>query len=263
MPTDHSPDSSARQNLVRGTTVLPSRRHPLTLHTADGLELVGELAVPLSGSPRATLVWFHPLPIHGGMMDSHLLRKAANRLPEMADLAVLRFNTRGTGSSHGTSDGAFDEARSERHDVAAAIEYAEYHDLPEIWLVGWSYGTDLVLKYGCDPVVTGAVLVSPPLRYTTDAELDVWAAAGKPLTALIPEYDDFLQPAEARRRFARVPQAEVVTIHNAYHLLVGHTEEVLDEIVLRVVPEKHPLPEHWPPSASHDRQTHHDLGFSP
>ena len=254
---------SAAATLVRGTTVLPSRRHPVTLHTADGLELVGELAVPLRGSPRATLVWFHPLPTHGGMMDSHLLRKAANRLPAMADLAVLRFNTRGSGSAHGTSEGAFDAARSERYDVAAAIEYAEYHDLPDIWLVGWSFGTDLVLKYGCDPVVTGAILISPPLRYTTEADLDVWAASGKPLTALVPEFDDFLQPPEARRRFARVPQAEVVTIHGGYHLLVGHTEEVFDEIVLRVAPEKHPLPEHWPPVSTDEPRSRHDLGFAP
>jgi pimeloyl-ACP methyl ester carboxylesterase len=34
----------------------------------------------------------------------------------------------------------------------------------EIWLLGWSFGTDLALKYGCDPSVVGAVLISPPLR---------------------------------------------------------------------------------------------------
>ncbi len=54
-------------------------------------------------------------------MDSHLLRKAADRLPALADLAVLRFNTRGTSSEHGTSRGVFDGGRAEQHDVAAAI----------------------------------------------------------------------------------------------------------------------------------------------
>ena len=30
--------------------------------------------------------------------------------------------------------------------------------------------------------------------------------------ALVPEFDDYLRPAEARERFARVPQAEVVGV---------------------------------------------------
>ena len=52
------------------------------------------------------------------MMDSHVLRKAAYRLPALADLAVLRFNTRGTSSERGRSDGAFGEGETERHDLS-------------------------------------------------------------------------------------------------------------------------------------------------
>ena len=40
------------------------------------------------------MVCLHPLPTHGGMMDSQVFRKASYRLPALADLAVLRFNTR-------------------------------------------------------------------------------------------------------------------------------------------------------------------------
>ena len=83
---------------IRGSSVLPARREPLTLQTADGLRLVGELALPLERDPVATLICLHPLPTHGGMMDSQVFRKAAARLPALADLAVLRFNTRGTAS---------------------------------------------------------------------------------------------------------------------------------------------------------------------
>ncbi len=56
----------------------------------------------------------HPLPTAGGFMDSHILRKAAARLPALADLAVLRFNTRGTTSPRGTSEGSFGEGVAER-----------------------------------------------------------------------------------------------------------------------------------------------------
>lgn len=229
---------------IRASTVLPARREPIELHTGDGLTLVGELALPADRPPVATLVCLHPLPTHGGMMDSHLYRKAANRLPALADLAVLRFNTRGTSSARGTSEGDFGGGDDERFDVAAALEYADFHDLPRAWLLGWSFGTELVLKWGRDPLVTGAVLLSPPLHRAGDADLDAWAAFGRPLVALIPEFDDYLRPQEARSRFARVPQAEVVGVEGAKHLWVGepYVRIVLNEVVRLVNPEAYPLP---------------------
>ena len=92
---------------VKSSVELPSKREAISLHTSDGLNLVGELAMPLNREPVATLIMLHPLPTHGGFMDSHIYRKAANRLPALADIAVLRFNTRGTSSPHGTSEGKF------------------------------------------------------------------------------------------------------------------------------------------------------------
>jgi alpha/beta superfamily hydrolase len=231
---------------IRANSVLPARREDITLETADGLSLVGELALPEDRDPVATLVCVHPLPTHGGMMDSHVFRKAAFRLPALAGLAVLRFNTRGTSSLRGTSEGEFDTARGERYDVAAAIEYAEFHDLPELWVLGWSFGTDLALMYACDPAVRGLVLLSPPLRFSTEEHLRTWAESGKPVTALVPEHDEYLRPAEARERFAAIPQAEVLGIDGARHLWVGDAEKVLDLVVERVVPSVGvPLPREW------------------
>jgi hypothetical protein len=234
---------------IRANTVLPARREPITLHTADELELVGELALPESAPPIATLVMLHPLPTQGGMMDSHLFRKAANRLPALADLAVLRFNTRGTASDAGRSQGEFDEGESEKYDVAAALDYVEFHDLPAPWLVGWSFGTDLAIRHGCDPSVVGAVLVSPPLRYAGDDELKQWAESGRPLVAIVPEFDDYLRPTEARERLSVVPQAKVVDVPGAKHLFVGYTETVLDAVVGAIAPDRVPLSREWPAEA--------------
>ncbi|MGW0805011.1 alpha/beta hydrolase [Nonomuraea sp. NPDC002799] len=229
---------------IRAATVLPARREPVDLHTGDGLTLVGELALPPERPPVATLVTLHPLPTHGGFMDSHVYKKAANRLPALADIAVLRFNTRGTSSERGTSEGAFDGGEGERYDVAAALEYAEYHDLPHVWVVGWSFGSELALKWAHDPLVEGAILLSPPLHRATDEDLDAWARFGRPLVALVPEFDDYLRPEEARARFSRVPQAEVIGVDGAKHLWVGepYVRIALDEIVKRVNPEAWPLP---------------------
>jgi uncharacterized protein len=233
---------------IRANTVLPARREAITLETADALTLVGELALPESVDPIATLVTLHPLPTHGGMMDSHLFRKAANRLPALADLAVLRFNTRGTASDAGRSEGEFGDGESERHDVAAALDFVESRDLPAPWLVGWSFGTDLALRYGCDPAVVGAVLISPPLRAATETDLVRWAESRKPLVAIVPELDDYLRPAQARERLAVVPQAVVVDVPRAKHLLVGYAEEVFDALVAAVSPDRAPLPRRWPPN---------------
>jgi uncharacterized protein len=237
---------------IRPATVLPAKRTPITLHTSDGLRLVGELALPADSDPVATLIGLHPLPTHGGMMDSHLLRKAAYRLPALADLAVLRFNTRGTSSEQGTSEGTFDDGEDERYDVAAAVSYAADAGLPRRWLLGWSFGTDLVLRWGLDNPIEGAILLSPALHRAGDADLDRWAASRKPLVALVPELDDYLRPEEARRRFARDPSAEVVAVAGAKHLWVGepYVRIALTEIVRRVnpaalVPPTMTLPTHW------------------
>ncbi|HTZ30680.1 MAG TPA: alpha/beta hydrolase [Streptosporangiaceae bacterium] len=232
---------------IRASTVLPAVRTPVTIRTADGLNLVGELAVPTGRAPVATLIALHPLPTAGGMMDSHVLRKASYRLPALADIAVLRFNTRGTTSGHGTSEGEFAEGDAERDDVAAAISWSVAAGLPRLWLLGWSFGTELALRFGNDPAVEGAILLSPPLRRATDADLDGWAVSGRPLLALIPALDDYLRPDEARARFARVPQAEVVAVDNAKHLWVGepYVRIVLNEIVRRVNPRAWPLPTEW------------------
>ncbi len=235
------------ETVVRANTVLPARRTDIELHTADGLTLVGELALPLDRDPVATLVTLHPLPSGGGYMDSHVLRKASWRLPALADVAVLRFNTRGTTSPRGTSEGMFDEGRDEGYDVAAAIAFAVDHDLPHRWLLGWSFGTDLALMHGCDPGVEGAILLSPPLRYSAPADLARWAASGTPVLALVPEHDDYLRPAEAARRFAVAPNVEVVGVEGAKHLWVGepYVRRVLDEVVARVAPGRAPLPTTW------------------
>lgn len=230
---------------VRSGVELPSRREEISFQTSDGLTLVGELALPKDRNPVATLVTFHPLPTHGGFMDSHVYRKAANRLPALADIAVLRFNTRGTSSPRGTSEGSFGEGIAERADVDAAIEFAISRNLPNLWMVGWSFGTELTLKYGHNKPIVGAVLLSPPLHRTNDDELARWSGNGKPVLVLVPEFDDYLQPPEAARRFSIIEQAQVIGVAGAKHLWVGEsaTKRVLDEIVKVVNPAKFPLPE--------------------
>lgn len=236
---------------IRGPVQLPARREDIELHTLDDLTLVGELASPRDRDPVATLVTLHPLPTAGGFMDSHILRKAAGRLPALADLAVLRFNTRGTTSPRGTSDGAFDGGVSEVFDVAAAMAFVRERGLPRPWLVGWSFGTELALKYGRDHDIGGVILLSPPLHRATADEVAAWAGDERRVVVVVPELDDYLRPPEARERFAAIPHATLIAVEGGRHLWVGEnqTRRVLTEIVAAVNPDALPLPEEWDDTA--------------
>jgi uncharacterized protein len=232
---------------ITSSTELPAVRELVTLETSDNLKLVGELATPVNKEPVATLLTLHPLPTHGGFMDSHILRKAANRLPALADLSVFRFNTRGTQSPHGMSEGSFGDGVEERKDLEAALEFLLSRNLGPIWLVGWSFGTELAIKYGFDKEISGAILLSPPLRRAGEQDLVKWSGTGKKLIALVPEHDDFLPPAAARQRFSVLPEVELIAVDGAKHLWVGEssTKRVLNEIVRVVNPSKHPLPDSY------------------
>ena len=218
---------------VRPSSVFDATRTPFHLLTEDGVDLIGEVAAPL-GASKGAILCLHPLPTAGGMMDSHLYKKAANRLPAMADITVVRFNTRGTTSDAGTSTGNFDNGKSERFDVEALLRYCfDTLKLENLWVTGWSFGTDLALQHAKDPRHKGLILLSPPLRTTTDEQLGYWNLDPRPIAALVPEHDDYLQPAAARERFSVIPSVKIIAVDDAKHLWLGEpaVHRVLSEIV--------------------------------
>lgn len=219
----------------------------MSLLTEDGVRLIGEWSLPAESEPRAAIVWCHPLPTHGGSMDSHLIRKAAWRLPALAGIGVLRFNTRGTASTAGVSEGRFEANAGEGQDLRAALDEVVRHGMPDPWAVGWSFGTDVILRWGNVDPVAGAVLLSPTGRWSSGDDVAAWAASGRPLLALAPELDEFASPEDVRRRLAGVPQASVVEVAGAEHLWVGETfvRVALDAIASAVLPGASPLPTTW------------------
>jgi alpha/beta superfamily hydrolase len=232
---------------IKAATELPAIREDIELHTQDGQTLVGELALPIGHEPIATLITLHPLPTHGGFMDSHIYRKAANRLPELLGVAVLRFNTRGTESPRGKSTGSFDGGVLEQFDVAAALEFCKQRGLKNLWLVGWSFGTELTIKYGPDHEIVGAILLSPPLHRATDEDLLRWNTIDVPMHVFVPELDDYLQPEEAAKRFGIVRNAVVYAFDGEKHLWVGEkaTRRVLNQIAQIILPGSPELPTHY------------------
>ena len=164
----------------------------------------------------------------------------------MAGIQIIRFNTRGTESEAGKSDGEFDQGRSEKLDVLAAIDYCfEQLKVKDLYVVGWSFGTELALKYAHDGRIKELILLSPPLIATSDEDLAFWAKDGRPITALVPEHDDYLKPEAARARFSKVPNVKEIDVEGAKHLWVGEPMVylVLSEIVKVIAPSRLPLPE--------------------
>jgi alpha/beta superfamily hydrolase len=230
--------------VIRSSSVFESLRTPFHVLTSDGVDLIGEIAAPV-GVSKGAILCLHPLPTAGGMMDSHIYKKAANRLPAMTGITVVRFNTRGTVSEAGSSSGTFDNGKAEHFDVEAMLSYCfDTLKLENLWVVGWSFGTDLALQHAKDPRHKGLILLSPPLRTTTTEHLDYWNTDSRPIIALVPELDDYLKPAEARQRFAIIPTMKIIAVEGAKHLWIGEpsVHRVLSEINSIVTGEIAPLP---------------------
>ena len=230
--------------LIRPSTILPADRSAITISTSDGLSLVGEVATP-KGDITGSLLMLHPNPSGGGMMDSHIYKKAANRLPFMAGIQVIRFNTRGTKSEAGQSEGEYDHGKSENLDVLAAIDYCfDQLKVKDLYVIGWSFGTELALQYARDKRIKELILLSPPMLSTTNEDLDFWTKDGRPITALIPEHDDYLKPDQARVKFSKVSNIKQIDVEDGKHLWVGEpmVHLVLSEIVRVIAPSKLPLP---------------------
>ena len=230
--------------LIRPSTVLPAVRTSISFQTEDGLTLIGDVATP-EGPITSSLLCLHPNPAGGGMMDSHIYKKAANRLPAMAGIQVVRFNTRGTTSEAGTSEGTFDNGDAEAADVRAAIEYSfSTLGAKKLWVVGWSFGTDLALRYAKDPRVAGLILLSPPMQRTQDSDLAYWQRDTRPVVAYVPEHDEYLNPEQATQRFKDFTRLELVPVAGAKHLWVGEpfVHLILSEITKWLAPERLPLP---------------------
>ena len=230
--------------LIRPSTILPADREPIKILTSDGLTLVGEVATPTEGA-GVSLLCLHPNPVGGGMMDSHIFKKAANRLPFMAGIQIIRFNTRGTSSDAGTSEGSYDDGVGESADVQSAIDYC-FNELKveQLWIVGWSFGTDLALRYAKDPRVVGLILLSPPMQRAQDADLAFWQSDTRPVIAYIPEHDEYLNPEQAAERFKDFPRLTLVPVVGAKHLWVGEpfVNYILSEVTKCLAPERLPLP---------------------
>ncbi len=181
----------------------------------------GETSVTFS--PRAAVVFAHPLPTEGGTMHTKAVFQGTKGLVRIG-CAVLRFNFRGVGKSEGT----FDNGRGERGDFTAALDFmaARYPGVP-LWAAGFSFGSFVALETGAvDPRVSVLIGIAPPV--TRDTYDFANTRVSEKAKFLVQGSEDELCPIEGLWAFyGTLPEPkELVVIDGADHLFTGQAPEV-------------------------------------
>ena len=189
---------------------------------------VGPLEVLLdlpAGTPRAAVVFAHPLPIEGGTMHTKVVFQGAKALARIG-CAVLRFNFRGVGRSAGS----WDEGRGEKDDYRAALDYISgRYPSVELWAAGFSFGSYVATTCGADDErVCALIAIAPPVdRY----DFGPVRSSQKPKFLIHGERDELIPLRAVREFYGQLAEPkEFVEIDRANHLFDGQASEVGDTL---------------------------------
>jgi alpha/beta superfamily hydrolase len=179
------------------------------------------------GTPKAAVVFAHPLPTHGGTMHTKVVYQATKGLVRTGR-AVLRFNFRGVGAS----EGAFTGGPGEQEDFKAALDHmrARYPALP-LWSAGFSFGARIALETGAtDSRVTVLIGIAPPVS-REGYDFSNTRRSTKAKFFIQGEADDICPLQDMWKFYSELPEPkELVIIDAADHLFDGHTTEVGEAI---------------------------------
>jgi uncharacterized protein len=193
----------------------------MSLLTADGHTLVGDLRVP--DAPSAGAVVCHPHPAYGGDRHNVVVDALFHALPA-AGVAALRFDFRPLGRRTASGEGV-----AERADVVAALHRlaTEVDPTVPLFLVGYSFGADVALSVG-DDRHAGWATVAPPFRFSGDARPG--RGDTRPVLVMAPEHDQFAPPPWVRRATAAWPDVTIEAVPMADHFLSGATAQVAQAV---------------------------------
>lgn len=189
---------------------------------AGALETLIEMP---KGTPRAGVVFAHPLPTQGGTMHTKVVYQATKALAGIG-CVVLRFNFRGVG----LSAGSWDEGRGEMDDYKAAVDFlSAQHPGLELWAAGFSFGSYIATTVGADDDrICALIAVAPPVHKYEFASVKLSA---KPKFVVHGERDELISLKMVRHFYAQLPEPkELVEIDRANHLFDGQASEVGDAL---------------------------------
>jgi alpha/beta superfamily hydrolase len=178
-----------------------------------------------SGAPRAAAVFAHPHPLHGGTMHTKAVYQASKSLARI-DVAVLRFNFRGVGSSAGSFDGGIGEL----DDYRAALDFiaGRYPGAP-IWACGFSFGSWVAWNVGLDDARVPLLLgLSLPINHFDFSPVN---DSAKAKFLIHGERDTIASVRDIRKFYGELHEPkELVVIDDTDHLFDGRTSEVGEAI---------------------------------
>jgi alpha/beta superfamily hydrolase len=176
---------------------------------------------PLIDSPADPIgvaVIAHPHPDYGGDMHNPGVT-ALHRGLVAAGFATVRYNFNGSATPH--------------EDLAVATTQAmqRFVGLP-LLRAGYSFGADAVLSSESANSIA-EILVAPPLAVFGNGPYGI---AAVPRLILVPEHDQFSDPARTTAQTASWPDTTIETLPTADHFLAGATT-LVEELSTRFVRE--------------------------
>ena len=118
--------------------------------------------------PTVVTLVCHPHPQHGGTMHNKVVYRLARGLRRQGSV-VLRFNYRGVNLSEGVYDNGVGEVEDAR--ACLTLLRARYPELP-FQLAGFSFGSRIALKLGCQMTPQQIIAVGFPTVYADRSFLE-------------------------------------------------------------------------------------------
>jgi len=170
--------------------------------------------------PAAVAVVCHPHPLGGGTLHNKVVFRAARGL-EAANVATLRFNFRGVG----TSAGQHEAGEGEQSDVQAAIDWClRKHPGKKLIVGGFSFGSWVASRVACElPIVDAIFLIGTPVN---KYDFGFIRHCEKPMLFLHGTEDEHGDVDKLESLVQKVRNAETVVITGADHFFTKQLDAV-------------------------------------
>ena len=174
--------------------------------------------------PAGVAVVCHPHPLGGGTLHNKVVFRAARGL-EAANVATLRFNFRGVGTSAGTHD----DGDGEQSDVMAAIDWiVKKHPGKKLFVGGFSFGAWVSSRVACELSYVDAIFLigTPVNKY----DFNFLKHCEKPMLLLHGTQDEHGELAKFEKLVPQIRNAESVIVTGADHFFSKQLDAV-DETI--------------------------------
>lgn len=213
-------------------------RETVRFEVECGVVLEADLYHPTFGGDESgkyfAVAVFHPHPKLGGNFSNTVVIEMARELVGMG-AKVLCVNTRGVGGSTGSSSWKGD---AEVGDVITSCRFLQNRDdVRSVYLVGYSYGSALVLSAASKvPNLSGFALVSPPWGFFGSKLLGHHFAtrdttAGIPKIVVAGSMDSFANVNTLVREYQKLPEPKSqVLVPKATHFWFGQEKQAAEPV---------------------------------